>query len=110
MGGKAKKTIFHEKIQSPEQFMKIIEKSQGGGPIAIIDAHLAWCGPCEPMVANYQSMWYNYDEPEKRLGFWQCPEECFPEDMVPPNLTLVPKFLVYGNGELKTTIDGAKYN
>ena len=40
MGGKEKKSTFHEVIKSPEHFEEIIEMSKENGPIAIIDVHL----------------------------------------------------------------------
>ena len=111
MGGKAKKTIFHETIKSPEHFQEVIDKSEAGGPIAIIDCYLAWCGPCEPMVPNYQTLWFTYDEPEKRLSFWQCPEECLPDDLkAKMALNVIPRYLIFANGKQVCDIKGAKYN
>ena len=46
-----KKTVFHEQIKSLEQFEKIT--SAEFGRMAIIDAHLEWCGPCVCMEPNY---------------------------------------------------------
>ena len=111
MGGKAKKTIFHETIKSPEHFQEVIDRTEAGGPIAIIDCYLAWCGPCEPMVPNYQTLWFTYDEPEKRLSFWQCPEECLPDDLkAKMALNVIPRYLIYANGKQVCDIKGAKYN
>ena len=53
MGGKAKKSIFHEVIKSAEQYEEVVERTENNGPLAIIDTHLSWCGPCETMVPNY---------------------------------------------------------
>ena len=110
MGGKAKKTIFHETIKGPEHFEEVMQRTEGG-PIAIIDCYLSWCGPSEPMVPNYQTLWYSYDEPETRLSFWQCPEENLPEDLKEKlKLTVTPRYLIYANGKKACEIDGAKYN
>ena len=62
------------------------------------------------MVPNYQSLWYNYDEPEKRLSFWQASEEIIPDELKEKlQLSVVPTFLIYSNGELKCHIKGARY-
>ena len=90
MGGKAKKTIFHEVIKSPEHMEEVIARTEGG-PIAIVDCHLAWCGPCEPMVPNYASLWFSYDEPETRLSFWHLPEEHIPEEQLKARVVLIFK-------------------
>jgi hypothetical protein len=44
-------------------------------PIRVVDVHLDWCGPCEPMVLNYQKLWYTYDKPELKLILRYCPED-----------------------------------
>ena len=38
--------------------------------IAIVDAHLEWCGPCISMVPNYNSIWFGMDDPEMKISFW----------------------------------------
>ena len=63
-----KKTVFHEQIKSLEQFEKIT--SAEFGRMAIIDAHLEWCGPCVCMEPNYQALWFSVENPEARLSFW----------------------------------------
>lgn len=106
MGGKAKKTIFHESIKSPEHMQEVIDRTDGG-PIAIVDCHLSWCGPCEPMIPNYASLWFSYDEPETRLSFWHLPEEQIPEDLKPKlTLSVTPLFLIFAGGKLACTIKG----
>ena len=111
MGGKAKKTIFHETIKSPEQFEEVIAMTENGGPIAIIDCHLDWCGPCHPMTPNYQTLWFSYDEPATRLSFWQCVEENLTEELREKlKLDVMPKFIIFAGGKLVSEIHGAKYN
>ena len=36
----------------------------------VIDIHLNWCGPAVVMSQNYRSIWYNYEEADKRLEFF----------------------------------------
>ena len=109
--GVKKRTIFHETIKSPEHYEEIVEKSLNGGPIAIIDAFLSWCGPCDPMIPNYASLFFSYDEPESRLSFWHFPEENMPEGLAAKlKLNVIPRFFIVANGSIKTIIEGAKYN
>ena len=68
MGAK-KRTIFHEVIQTPEQFEAVISEDEKR--MAIIDVHLDWCGPCICMTENWQTIWFGMDEPETRISFWQ---------------------------------------
>ena len=111
MGGKAKKVKFHDDIKSPEQFQEIIDKSENNGPIAVIDCHLSWCGPCAPMIPNYQTLWFSYDEPETRLSFWHCNEENIPEDLkAKVQLEVKPRFLIFAGGKMVANISGAKFN
>jgi hypothetical protein len=71
-------------------------------PIRVVDVHLDWCGPCEPMVLNYQKLWYTYDKPELRLSFFQCTESNLPDEVKADlKLDVSPRFLIYHKGELK---------
>jgi hypothetical protein len=38
--------------------------------MTVIDVHLHWCGPCVVMYQNYRTIWYNYEEADKRLEFY----------------------------------------
>ena len=65
-------------IQSTEQFLELIspenKKLIGRYLIhtigIVIDVHLNWCGPCIVMYQNYRTIWYNYEEADKRLEFY----------------------------------------
>ena len=104
-----KKKQFVYPIESEEQFLEITENA--AGPLALIDCHLDWCGPCEAIVPNYATLWYNYDNPEVRLSFWQCNEEFLPEKLKEDlKLSVVPRFLIYSGGKLKAEINGVRYN
>ena len=108
MGGK-KRTIFHETIKSEEHYNEIVEKSQGG-PIAVIDCHLDWCGPCYPMVPNYATLFFSYEDPDNRIGFWQYPESNMSEEMKERMaLSIIPRFIVVQNGAQVAEIKGAQY-
>ena len=60
-----KNKIFHHPIESLKKFEELVntdeEKNEGLQPIVIIDCHLDWCGPCEAMVPNYQTIWFTYE-------------------------------------------------
>ena len=108
MGAK-KRTVFHEVIKSPEHYEEIVEKSNGG-PIAVIDCHLDWCGPCAPMVPNYQALFFNYDDPENRITFYQYPESAMSDEMREQMaLTIVPRFIIVAGGKQVVEIKGAHY-
>jgi hypothetical protein len=36
----------------------------------VIDLHLTWCGPCSVMTTNYRSLFFTFEEADKRLEFW----------------------------------------
>ena len=78
-----KKKIFHFPIESEKHWDEVTEwnseNPDKGGRLVIVDAHLDWCGPCEPMVPNYQSLWFEYENPEQRMSFWTCSEEFLPD-------------------------------
>ena len=103
-----KKKVFHEIIKDTDHFEKIVNAEFG--PMAVVDVHLDWCGPCLCMEQNYQTMWFSIDDPEHRISFWQCPESSLPEEWKSKlNLTVEPRFLIFLQGELKKEIKGAKY-
>ena len=64
-----KKIEVLKEIKSIEQYEEVLEKSKNG-PMAIIDVYLEWCGPCLPMVPNYTTLWFTYDDPENRISFY----------------------------------------
>ena len=109
MGGK-KRTVFHEIVKSPEHWDEIVEKSANGGPIAVVDCHLDWCGPCQPMVPNYQTLFFSYEDPENRIGFFQYPESNMSDELKEKlNLSIIPRYLVVANGAIQEEIKGAMY-
>ena len=110
MGAK-KRTIYHEVIKSQEQYEDLCAVSEpAGGRIAIIDCHLDWCGPCVPMVPNYQTLINTYDDADNRFAFFQFPEcnmsDEFKEKM---NLDIIPRYILIAGGHIAAEIKGAKY-
>lgn len=65
-------------ITSTEQFLelispenkKLIGKRLDDDIASVIDVHLTWCGPCVVMNQNYKTIWFNYEEADKRLEFY----------------------------------------
>jgi len=97
-------------ITSEEQFNQIISPEYKH--LAVIDIHLHWCGPCTVMSHNYKTLYYSFDEAEKRLQFWTCDVAFVPQEVKEElnlEVTCKPKFLIYCEGELKGNIDGADY-
>ena len=64
-----KKIEVLKEIKSIEQWEEVLEKSKHG-PMAIIDVYLERCGPCQPIVPNYTTLWFIYDDPESRISFY----------------------------------------
>ena len=55
-------------------------------------------------------MWFEQENPEMRLSFWQCDEIHLPENLRNNlKLDITPRFLIYHKGELKKEIKGAKF-
>ena len=77
MPPKAQKEIVAA-INSPEHFLELIspENKKLAGTVPshmtslVIDIHLNWCGPCVVMNQNYRTIWFNYEEADKRLEFY----------------------------------------
>ena len=36
----------------------------------VVDVHLTWCGPCEVMKPNFKTLYFSYEEPDKRLELY----------------------------------------
>ena len=109
-----KKKIFHNPITSQKHFDEAtqwnVADADKMGPLVCVDVHLDWCGPCEPMVPNYQSLWFEYENPESRLSFWTCAESFLPDELKEQlKLEVSPRFLIYQGGQLKKEIKGARY-
>ena len=102
-----KRTKFHSTITSPEHFEKVIEDKR----LSLIDCHLEWCGPCTSIEPNYSAIFFTYEDSDNRMAFYQCSEENLPEALRNKlKLTLIPRFLIYQNGDLKQEIDVVIYN
>ena len=109
MGAK-KRTIFHEVIKTEEQYEEIVAKSCDNGVMAVIDCHLDWCGPCIPMVPNYASLFFNFDDPENRIAFYQYPESAMSDTMkADMALDIKPRYIIVSNGNISATIEGNHY-
>ena len=78
--GPKKRAKFHETINSVEEFTSIA-LNETYEKVAIIDAHLEWCGPCISMVPNYNSIWFSMDEPATKISFWQASETVIPDEV-----------------------------
>ena len=93
--GPKKRTKFHETINSVDEFNSIC-LNEDFDRLAVVDAHLEWCGPCVSMVANYAAIWFEIEEPEKRISFWHASENVIPDEVKEElKLSNVPRFLIY---------------
>ena len=108
MPPKVHKEILSE-ITSVEQFNEIIDPENK--KLVVIDCYLGWCGPCVVMQPNYRTIYYNYEEAEKRIEFYTCDSHFIPDEVKSLfRLSCKPKFLVFYEGELKVQIEGADFN
>ena len=80
-----------------DEFRKII--SEENHKLSVIDLYLDWCGPCEAMQSNYQTIWFNFESPETRLEFWTATQEIIPEEVLAllkqGPISCKPRFVVY---------------
>ncbi|TNV85355.1 hypothetical protein FGO68_gene1080 [Halteria grandinella] len=107
MPPKAQKEII-QAINSPEHFLELI--SPENKKLAVIDIHLTWCGPCVVMNQNYRTIWFNYEEADKRLEFYTIDSTVLPKEYADKfHASCKPRFVIYLEGELKANIDGADY-
>ena len=62
------------------------------------------------MNSNYRTIFFNFEEADKRLEFWTCESSDLPKEFQDKlRVTCKPKFLIYLEGELKAEIDGADF-
>ena len=92
-----KRTQFCYPIEKREDFQKII--SEENHKLSVIDLYLDWCGPCEAMQSNYQTIWFNFESPETRIEFWTATQEIIPEEVLAllkqGPISCKPRFVVY---------------
>ena len=106
---KTKQFIF--KVETAKDFSRIV--GEENNKLSIIDVHLGWCGPCEAMNHYYQTLWYEFDLPEKRVEFWSSPEDHLTEeiraDFEHGPLSCRPRFLLFCKGEKVAEIENCDY-
>lgn len=62
------------------------------------------------MNTNYRTIYFNYEEADKRLEFWTIDCTLLPKEIAERmTVTCKPKFMVYSEGELRGDIDGADF-
>lgn len=69
------------------------------------------------MEPNYRQMYFSFDQPEDRIGIYQCEEKTIPKDVFDSpefkaavgEIGCKPKFAIYLEGELKGVVNGADY-
>ena len=37
----------------------------------VIDLYLEWCGECVAMKENFKTLWFSFDDPDTRMGFYK---------------------------------------
>ena len=55
-------------LNSNEDFERVRDREYP--KCVVIDVHLTWCGPCTVMAPNFKTMYYSYDDPDKRLEIY----------------------------------------
>lgn len=92
-------------INSAEHFLELIspenKKLIGMSIVSnivflVIDIHLNWCGPCVVMNQNYRTIWYNYEEADKRLEFYTIDHAILPKEFQDKfHAACKPRFIIY---------------
>jgi len=81
--------------------------------VVVIDLYLEWCGECVAMKENFKTLWFSFDDPDNRMGFYKCEKGAVPEDVLTAfdhgELTCKPRFVMYYEGEKKIEITGPDY-
>ena len=78
----------------------------------VIDIHLTWCGPCTVMTPNFRTMFFSYDDADKRLEIYTMDSSDITDAAVLEEIgevTWKPKFIVIAEGEIKGVIEGADF-
>jgi hypothetical protein len=69
------------------------------------------------MEPNYRVMYFSQENPDDRIQIFQCMEDIIPKDIRESpefkthvgELTCKPRFVIYLEGELKASVNGADY-
>eukprot|EP00347_Sterkiella_histriomuscorum_P016014 403354829 len=79
MPPKPQKEIVYP-ITSEEHFNQLVNPENK--KLLVIDIHLNWCGPCSVMNTNYRTLFFGFEEAEKRIEFWTCEVQNLPAEIV----------------------------
>ena len=65
------------------------------------------------MTSNYQTIWFDQEEPEKRIEFWSCDTGLMPESVMCElkhgPVDVKPRFLLFKSGEKVGEVSGCDY-
>ena len=104
---KEKQIVFP--IESTEQLESIMAEDYK--KLSVIDFHLSWCGPCTVMHTNYRTLYYGFEDAEKRVEFWTCDISLVPDELKEKigTITCKPRFIVIVDGDIKANVDGVNF-
>ncbi|KAM5443453.1 Thioredoxin-like protein 1 [Microsporum ferrugineum] len=89
-------------ITSPEQFLALLSTT----PILIADYYADWCGPCKAIAPVFESLSAQHSSPNVKFAKVNVDNQ---QDIAGLfNITAMPTFVIYKNGEVLREVKGAE--
>lgn len=92
-------------VKSPEHFKQLLSQKQ----IVVLDSYADWCRPCKLVAPHFANLAINYYNKYPNVGFAKVNVDMRSiHDIC--NVSAVPTFFIYLNGQMVEEINGANIN